>query len=81
MLTIKLTAPNDVNGNPRRVYVVFNEDGTIAHAVDEGYAGSGALREDANRYGYALSTCILEFETTTSEYLGLVGNDDDGSED
>jgi hypothetical protein len=35
-------APNDVNGNPRRVYALL-EEGKIIAAWDEGYLGSDAV--------------------------------------
>lgn len=35
-------APNDVNGNPRRVYVLVDDGDNIA-AWDEGYLGSDAV--------------------------------------
>jgi hypothetical protein len=34
-----LTAQNDRNGNPRRLYLVMDADGNIMDAIDEGYAG------------------------------------------
>ena len=51
MATIKhYCASNDVNGNPRRVYVFFSDGEAIA-AWDEGYCGSdsvpGAWRQQA----------------------------------
>jgi hypothetical protein len=33
----QLRAPNDTNGNPRRLWVVYHQDGTVAEVVDEGY--------------------------------------------
>jgi hypothetical protein len=40
-----LAAPSDVNGNPRRVYLVRTRDGNVITAIDEGYLGSAAWRE------------------------------------
>jgi hypothetical protein len=38
-----LAAPSDVNGNPRRVYLVRTaRDGHVIAAIDEGYEGSSA---------------------------------------
>ncbi len=34
-----LRAPNDVNGNPRRCYVIYSDDATILDVIDEGYVG------------------------------------------
>jgi myo-inositol-hexaphosphate 3-phosphohydrolase len=39
ILYIKLNAGNDRNGNPRRVFIVFDEHGCIMKAIDEGYGG------------------------------------------
>lgn len=32
-------ATNDSNGNPRRLYVVYDEDADIGALIDEGYSG------------------------------------------
>jgi hypothetical protein len=45
-------ATNDKNGNPRRVYVLANEDGTQLAAWDEGYLGSDAVPGIWRRYAY-----------------------------
>lgn len=46
-----LLCPNDVNGNPRRIYVLLEDEGAIVAVWDEGYMGShavpGVWREDA----------------------------------
>lgn len=34
-----LRTTNDRNGNPRRVFCVYSEDGRLLDAIDEGYAG------------------------------------------
>lgn len=34
-----LRAPNDRNGNPQRVWVLYSADGRIVNVIDEGYAG------------------------------------------
>lgn len=43
MFAIKLDAGRDRNGNPKRIFVVFNAGGEVMDAVDEGYAGNHAL--------------------------------------
>jgi len=45
MSLVLLAAPNDNNGNPRRCYVLFNENGVAVGAWEEGYAGCHALPE------------------------------------
>lgn len=39
---VKYTTKNDVNGNPRRVYMVYHQGTTVA-AIDEDFEGSSAL--------------------------------------
>lgn len=44
LTAIHVCAPNDVNGNPQRCYVVVAGEEIVA-VVDEGYEGEAALRE------------------------------------
>ena len=37
---IKISAPNDSNGNPRRCYVIYKPDGSLADTIDEGYGNA-----------------------------------------
>jgi hypothetical protein len=39
---LHFAAPNDIGGNPRRLYVVYNSGSVVGH-VDEGYEGIGSL--------------------------------------
>jgi hypothetical protein len=32
-------APNDNNGNPRRCFVIWSDDGILLDVIDEGYSG------------------------------------------
>ena len=66
MIVIRLNAGNDRNGNPRRVFVVFDSDGDIVDAIDEGYEGDDALR----KLGYP--TSYSTFKTTPAEYRDLL---------
>ena len=34
-----LRTTNDINGNPRRVFVLYDENGDIVKTIDEGYRG------------------------------------------
>ena len=44
-----LRAPNDTNGNPRRCYVVYDDNGGVLDVIDEGYSGlPKALRNIAH---------------------------------
>jgi hypothetical protein len=62
MLAIHLKAKNDVNGNPRRCYVVCNPE--VIDVIDEEYRGVGALEKYPN-------IPIIEFETTLKQYREL----------
>jgi len=35
-----LNAGNDTNGNPRRVFVLYDAQGDIVRTIDEGYRGT-----------------------------------------
>ncbi len=68
---IKLTATNDANGNPRRVFVVLpHEKPWEWIAFDEGYDGDAAVPpqylapKNAN-----IGPC---FDTTPAEYRGIL---------
>jgi len=43
---VKIVAPNDVNGNPRRCWIIEITQSRYVKVIDEGYSGSGALTED-----------------------------------
>lgn len=43
VIALHLCAKNDVNGNPRRCFVVLDARGRTVETIDEGYAGEGAL--------------------------------------
>ena len=68
-VVIKLNAGNDRNGNPRRVFVVFNKLGEIYGTVDEGYSGLHAVTEKFPGVGFG---AVAEFEITPREYRTLV---------
>ena len=44
VLVLHLAAPNDTNGNPRRLFVVLSREGETLATIDEGYLGSAAWR-------------------------------------
>ncbi len=67
ILFIHLRAQNDTNGNPRRVFVVFNEDGNIIEAIDEGYRGQAAVTKK-----YPGLPNGGSFITTPAEYRHLL---------
>lgn len=68
MLAIRLNAGNDLNGNPRRCYVLMQDDGSIGAVVDEGYSGWRAM-QDAGFDNIILGPT---FPTTVTEYRCLL---------
>lgn len=65
-LAISLKAGHDVNGNPRRVWVIL-DGGEVIDAIDEGYYGFAAV---TNKYPNAILGPV--FETTKEEYKSLL---------
>lgn len=62
--TIRLSAPNTPNGNPRRIYVTFKGgSGGIVGIYDDDYLGDSAIPEKARR-SYAGHT----FKVSAGEY-------------
>jgi len=41
-----LCATNDRNGNPRRLWAVYTNDGHVIEVIDEGYAGRPQVGAD-----------------------------------
>lgn len=52
-----LSAPNDVNGNPRRLYVVYSTiNGEVLKVYDEGYGGlPGELKTELAMIGVVIT--------------------------
>lgn len=67
---LRLRAPNDKNGNPRRIFLIYriesNQADLIA-TVDEEYRGNG---EVLKRWPNAIS--MGDLSTTISEYCTLL---------
>ena len=65
---IHVNAQNDINGNPRRAFMVYDSAGAFVGSVDEGYGGKGVLE----RYGKDVDIHILaEIPTTVGFYRDL----------
>ena len=45
MIYLHLKTKNDNNGNPRRLYLVINDNGGVVEAIDEGYSGDQVARK------------------------------------
>ncbi len=45
MIYLHLATKHDVNGNPRRLYVILDSDGDVVDVIDEGYAGNSQVRK------------------------------------
>lgn len=66
-------ALNDVNGNPRRVFVIqyTNESGQPTTCVaDDGYSGENWIHY--RRQAGLQTTCLCEIQTTPGEYKRLL---------
>lgn len=50
----KLNAGNDINGNPRICYDVWENNGAYAGAVDDNHAGNGAMWEAFGQHNFIL---------------------------
>ena len=44
MIYLHWSTKNDVNGNPRRLYMVLDDDGCVVDVINEGYAGNSQVR-------------------------------------
>lgn len=64
MIVQQWRAQNDVNGNPRRVFVLFDDSGSIAGAIDEGYTS-----EPTELRGFAHLPAV---RITATEYKQLL---------
>ena len=64
MELLHLKTKNDVNGNPRRLYVALL-DGVILGVVNEGYQGSGAIPEAWKTEG---GNYPLDLDITPGQY-------------
>jgi hypothetical protein len=57
------TTTNNVHGNPRRVFVGYNENGTKVITTDEGYAGTPKWVRTLNAQGVGTHTLAVEPKT------------------
>ena len=65
---LHMCAKNDTNGNPRRLYVMSDEDGKYIAAWDEGYKGSDAVPGEFRKAAYLSQ----RFDVTVTEYNKLL---------
>lgn len=63
MIALHLRASNDTNGNPRRLFLILDNDGDAVDAVDEGYSGYGAIARN-----YPEIKIGATIEVTPAEY-------------
>lgn len=68
--TLQLAAPEDTNGNPRRVFVTYTADATqkFVAIYDEGYLGDSAITNPEHRAAFA----GIRFNITVKEYKGFL---------
>lgn len=67
-----LSAPNDVNGNPRRLYYVLNLQTKHESVYDEGYEGWGGIPQEARESFYMLPALDIT-PTVYKRFLKEVG--------
>ncbi len=70
-IVLHLNAGHNVNGNPRRLYVVIGRDGSVERVINEGYAGIGALWSAYPRLKDK-PVYPVELEITPREYRRLL---------
>ena len=64
LLMQRLIAPNDRNGNPRRLFVIYDADyGEIQAVFDEGYQGLGAVPQDIRSVSVELPSIPVSVST------------------
>jgi hypothetical protein len=61
-----LSAPQTANGNPRRVYVIYDAKGDVLDAIDEGYANAPAWVKQLGQ--------LPGFKITAGEYREILKN-------
>lgn len=52
MLIQHLVSTNDVNGNPRRLFLIMGHEGSLLAVVDEGHAGRDAIQTGLDAVGF-----------------------------
>lgn len=79
---VYVKAVNDINGNPRRGWMIVNGDGTMINFVDEGYAGTltNATGDDKSPYPYRLGATAETRNITVTEYNRLKRSQQDNSD-
>jgi hypothetical protein len=63
MLFLNLSASQDNNGNPRRLFLVLKDSGGVEAVIDEGYRGVSKVRKrfpDANE-GPRINITVSEY--------------------
>lgn len=66
-----LCAKNDINGNPRRVFVLIDEDGEQLAAWDESYKGCDAVPGDFRDMAWS-SKMNNRKDITVKEYMAAL---------
>ena len=70
---IHLDAGHDANGNPRRAFMVYNEEGELVGSADQGYLGdSDAVRGALPLDEQGFKVVILARVTTTAAFYRKV---------
>jgi len=70
MYAVKIAAPNDTSGSPRRGWYVYSPDGVFRSSVDEGSKGDRALYD---LFPNAIVLCVVP--TTAGTYNANIRDD------
>ena len=71
MIILHLTATNDKNGNPRRLWARMDAGGRIITVWPEGYSGENAIpkgHRDIDRMGCTIEITPKEYRRLLKEY-------------
>lgn len=69
-VAVRVSAGHDVNGNPKRGWLVVDTDGETREFIDEEYSSDAELKR---KYGISqgLTGCTIELKVTPGTYRAL----------
>jgi hypothetical protein len=74
MLAISINAGNTKNGNPRRGWIIANNEGEFVDFIDEGYQGLGALKLSPYANAVPTPTIMVEASVYKVAYAQAYGS-------
>jgi hypothetical protein len=75
VVALHLRANNDVNGNPRRCFVVLDDRSRFVEAIDEGYEGMAALYSKYPQFGPGGDCFAQAIDVGVGEYRRMLRRD------